>query len=481
MNKIDFSAGTVYPQSMVTEGGNTYFLARLHESGERRLGILGNAAGFSETSEIGAITLCRLTAWNAAALRARLAWLNPVPLGRKTSFGFGDRLGLATPGHVQALRAADPGSRIAPVFAQQSASENRRTGRTAQQVIDDAAWGIFQEGWRLPWGADADQVRELADLEAFIAAGYTFFTVDPGDQVDNAAQTNPADKLRQKTAGFPWDMLQSSAGDMRRRYCREPFVLADLTLVFDEGTLQQVMAKYGQALAHILTMAYELSARMEGRPYDLEISLAGTWSPTSGHEHFFIANELARCAVPVTSIAPRFAGKFQQGVDYSGDRAEFERELSRHAAIMRHFGSYKLSIHAGSDKFSIYPMIARQTGGQVHLKTAGASYLEAVRVAAQNPVLFRRILELARARFEKERDSACLDARLSRIPENGSLADATLPELLDQVDARQVLHVTFGPVLDEFGPGFYDFISQRETDYRAALAAYFSRHLAPFI
>ncbi|HEX9923505.1 MAG TPA: tagaturonate epimerase family protein, partial [Anaerolineae bacterium] len=143
--------------------------------------------------------------------------------------------------------------------------------------------------------------------------------------------------------------------------------------------------------------------------------------------------------------------------------------------------SYKLSIHTGSDKFSIYPAIARHTQGLVHVKTAGTSYLEAIRVAAQNPPLFRRMLELARARFEKDRKSYFLDAQLSQVPENGELTDTALPDLLEQFDARQVLHVTFGSILDEFGPGFQDFIAQHETEYLTALEAHFKRHLAPFV
>jgi hypothetical protein len=90
---------------------------------------------------------------NAAALRDQLPWLKPRPLGLRTSAGLGDRMGLATPGHVRAIRAA--GS-VAPIFAQQSIREMTRTGRTPQQVMDDATWGIFQEGWQLGMGADAD-------------------------------------------------------------------------------------------------------------------------------------------------------------------------------------------------------------------------------------------------------------------------------------------------------------------------------------
>ncbi|MCI0393677.1 MAG: tagaturonate epimerase family protein [Chloroflexi bacterium] len=482
MTGINISEGTIYPKSVVTQGETTYFLIKMHENGERRLGIVGDAAGFGGPAVAGIQhTRYPLTPPNAAALRACLPWLNPVPLELKTSFGFGDRMGSATPGHILALWSADPGGKIAPIFAQQSVRENARTGRTPQQVMDDATWGIFQEGWRAPWGADADHVKEVADLAPFVAAGYTFFTVDPSDHVDNAAQTDSPETLRTKTATLPWDTLQSSYDDMHRRYCREPLELGGLTLAFDEAILRRALAKYGRALAHTMTIAHELTSQMDSKPYDLEMSVDETDTPTSVHEHFFIANELNRSAVPVVSVAPRFVGKFQKGVDYIGDLVEFESELARHAAIMRHFGSYKLSIHTGSDKFSIYPAIARHTQGLVHVKTAGTSYLEAVRVAAQNPPLFRRILDLARARFEKDRKTYFLDAQLSKVPENGALADASLPELLDQFDARQVLHVTFGSILDEFGAELDDFISQHEADYRAALEAHFVRHLEPFV
>ena len=169
--------------------------------GEKRLLIQGNANGFVGEEMEGCLYV-RLTAVNAATLRTRLPWLNPVPLGRQTSFGFGDRLGSATPGHIASLRAAIQNKPIAPIFAQQSVRENTRTGRTPQSVLDDAMWGIFQEGWREPWGADADHVKEVADLAPFVAAGYTFYTIDPSDYVDNEAQTDSVETLRQKAERF---------------------------------------------------------------------------------------------------------------------------------------------------------------------------------------------------------------------------------------------------------------------------------------
>ena len=469
-----------YPNSLITHKGTTYFLTKL-PNGERRLGISGDATGLSgETS--GDTKLCPLTSENASTLRARLPWLTPVPLGTRTSFGFGDRMGSATPGHIHALRATDPRGIIAPIFAQQSVRENSRTGRTPQQVMDDALWGIFQEGWHSRWGADADHVKEVSDLAPFVAAGYTFYTIDPSEHVDNAAQTNFPDVLQSKMIALPWEILQTSYTDMRARYCEKPVLLNGLTLEFDETTLQRALVKYSRALAHTITIANALSAQMNGKPFDLEISVDETDIPTSIHEHFFIVNELSRCGVPIVSVAPRFVGKFQKGVDYMGNLDEFERELARHTAIMLHFGTYKLSIHTGSDKFSIYPIIAQHTGNLVHVKTAGTSYLEGLRVVAtHNPSLFRQMLVLARARFEKDRKTYFLDAQLSNVPENDTLSDTDLPSLLEQFDARQVLHVVFGSVLDEFGLEFRALIDEREVDYCVALKKHFIQHLAPFV
>ena len=126
------------------------------------------------------------------------------PLGLKPSFGFGDRMGLATPGHI----AAVSGTRFSPVFAQQSVRENMRTGRTLIQVLDDAKRAVEAAGWDSPWGADADHLKTVEDLPGFVDAGYTFFTVDPGEHVDNAADTDPLAVLEQKNQGMDWSELE---------------------------------------------------------------------------------------------------------------------------------------------------------------------------------------------------------------------------------------------------------------------------------
>ena len=480
MSITDFD-GEVYPQSIVEQDGVTYFLGT-SRSGERQLGIVGRADGFAGATNDQGAQLCSCTHENAAALRERLPWLNPSPLGRQTSFGFGDRIGSATPGHIQALRATGAEGQIAPIFGQQSVRENARTGRTPQQVVDDAMWGVFQEGWRAPWGADADHVKEIADLAPFVAAGYTFYTIDPSDHVDNAAQKDSPQTLREKVARLPWDALGTTYQAMRARYCQEPFALGGLDLAFEEGTLLRALAKYGRAIAHTASIAAALTTQMRGAPYDLEMSVDETDTPTSTHEHFFIANELLDRDLPVVSLAPRFVGKFQKGVDYMGDIGEFEAELARHVAIMEHFDDYKLSVHTGSDKFSIYPIVARHTNGRVHVKTAGTSYLEALRLmAALDPGSFRKMLDDARAHFEHDRKSYFLDAVLDKVPASNALDDAALPALLDQFDARQVLHVAFGTILTTYGETIYNTLAARESEYRAYLERHFVRHLNPFV
>ncbi|MCY4526187.1 MAG: tagaturonate epimerase family protein, partial [Anaerolineaceae bacterium] len=169
----------------------------------------------------------------------------------------------------------------------------------------------------------------------------------------------------------------------------------------------------------------------------------------------------------------------EKGVDYIGDLAQFEQDFAAHARIARAMGPYKLSIHTGSDKFRIYPIIHRHAGPLVHLKTAGTSWLEALRVIAlRDASFFREILALARERFETDRASYHISGRLERVPVNPP--DEELSALFEQFDARQALHVTFGSQLDSFRDRLYAFLHEHEGDYQAVLETHFDRHIAPF-
>lgn len=464
----------VYPDSKVSHEGSTYSMVKTSEG--KRLVIRGNAAGF-EGTRTGKLTHCPLTAANAAALRARLPWLTPRPLGLQTSAGCGDRLGLATPGHVQALRHV--GGNIAPIFCQQSIRENARTGRSPQEVMDDAIWGQMQTGWRDPWGADADHLKTTADIDSCLAAGYSFFTVDPGDHVDNEAHGALLEALLPKIHALPWAALADSPAGLHERYLDRTFDLEWTAIRFDELTLARAAAKYGRAIAHTAAMYRHLAARCSA--FDFEMSVDETETPTSAAEHVFVASELKRLGVRWVSLAPRYVGRFEKGVDYIGDLDEFQSELARHAAIARALGPYKLSIHSGSDKFSIYPLIARETGGLVHLKTAGTSYLEALRAIARvRPALMRTIAGYALERYPADRASYHVSAELARVPEIAQLPDGELPGLLDQFDTRQVLHVTFGSVLERYGAALKSTLADHEAAHYTALEQHFIRHLAPF-
>ena len=381
------------------------------------------------------------------------------PLGLSPSFGFGDRLGLATPGHIAAVQ----GTMFAPIFAQQSVRENARTGRTPQQVMEDAKRAVEAAQWDAPWGADADHLKTLEDLPPFVQAGYTFFTIDPGEHVDNAADSDSLDVLRQKVVGFNWDELSAL-------YLNEDG--EQVWGNFDAESLMRAVVKYGKAIRHAVTMFKRLSDMMDA--FDFEMSVDETEAPTTPLEHFFIANELTRAGVRFTSLAPRFIGDFEKGVDYIGNLNALDAELAKHAAVTAHFGTYKLSLHSGSDKFSVYPLIAKHWRERLHVKTAGTSYLEALRVLAKyEPDLFLKIYTLGRERYEADRKTYHVSAELSKLPETDDL-----PALLDDFHAREVLHVTFGSALDQFGAELKAALVKHDDAYFDGLKAHFDKHLS---
>jgi hypothetical protein len=476
MKLKDHADVTVYPRSTAEVDDTTFSLVRTPEG--KRLAVQGDGRGF-EGEEYGDTVLCPLTTANAAALRQRLSWLKPQPLGLKLSAGCGDRLGLATPGHIRAVRQS---ANIAPIFAQQSMRENDRTGRSPQQVMDDAMWGVFQEGWRDPWGADADHLKTTADVDLCVAAGYTFFTVDPGDHVDNEAHSAPMEVLEAKVHDLPWVDLADSPDQLHRRYLGAEIEVEGQPLVFHETNLARAAAKYGRAIAHTARMYRHVTSTMGGRSFELEVSVDETETPTTPQEHYFVANELRRLGVQWVSLAPRYVGRFEKGVDYIGDLDGFDLDLSRHAAIARVLGPYKLSIHSGSDKFSVYPIYARHAGKLVHLKTAGTSYLEALRaIGSVDPGLFREILTFARERYDEDRATYHVSAELERVPRPEDIADEDLTGVLELFDGREVLHVTFGSVLDRFGEELLTALDEHEEAYYAALEAHFVRHLESFV
>lgn len=427
---------------------------------------------------------------NARALRDTLPWLRPALLGLTMSAGTGDRIGLATPGHVRAFRHVwgdVPGSTLLPIFAQQSIREMQRTNRTPDHVMTDATFGAFEAGWRGRLGADADHLKTPADIDACADAGLSFYTIDPGDYVNSAADEASPSVIQADVAALPWKDLESTQRDLERNYVGRKVNLESCAITFDEPVVPKAAAKYGHAIAHIVMMFRYLASK--GIPFELEVSVDETNTPTTHAEHIFVVRELKRLGVRWVSLAPRYIGRFEKSADYIGDLAAFEQDFAIHAEIARVLGPYKLSIHTGSDKFSIYPIIAQRTRGLVHLKTAGTSYLEALRtISAIEPGFFRDVYAFARDRYETDRASYLLSARLDRAPLAESMPDADLPTLLNQFDAREILHVTFGSVLTARAADgrlrFYDhlmaLLRANLEAYASNLEAHFVRHLKPF-
>jgi hypothetical protein len=461
--------------------GSGQRLAVLAPSGSR---VLSGFEGESSAAGGSRLVLGPLNATNLNALRDLLPWLRPRPLGTRTSAGFGDRLGLATPGHVRALRAAGGG--LAPIFAQQSIREMERTGRSPQEVLDDATWGVFAEGWQEGFGADADHLKTAEDIDACVAAGYSFFTFDPGEYVDDGAEAAGASALRAALEDVPWQDLEDLPADMMRRYLDSAFEADGHKVRFDDVSLARAAVKYGAAVAHVARLYRHLRLAMGERAFEVEVSVDETERPTTHAQHVYISMELRRLGVRWMSLAPRYVGRFEKGVDYMGDVAGFEEDLEVHAAIARTVspaGPYKLSLHSGSDKFSIYPAFVRQTRGLAHLKTAGTSYLEALRtVAAIDPGLFREIYDYSRGRYEEDRASYHVSASLERAVQPEDVPDEELPALVEQFDAREILHVTFGSVLKEarYRDRLLGLLRDHPEHYAAGLEKHFLRHLEPF-
>lgn len=427
------------------------------------------------------IVLAELNEANALLLREKLPWLQPKLLGLETSAGLGDRLGLATLGHVRAVRECQ--GKVAPIFPQQSMREMARTGRTPKEVMADAIWGVFAENWQGGFGADADHLKTADDIAICFEAGFTFFTIDPGEYVDNRAENADMGALRELSALLPDQMQLTETGLLNQK-----FSIENLHIVFSEATLLRAMVKYGKAIAHVHTLYEYLKTLAGEKPFELEVSVDETEQPTSFVEHVYIASELKRLGVTWVSLAPRFVGRFEKGVDYIGDLDALNIDLNGHAAIARHFGPYKLSLHSGSDKFSIYPLAMKATRGLVHLKTAGTSYLEALNTIAQiDQSLLAEIYAFARKRFPEDKASYHISAKLEIAPKTEEVQDWSA--LLNQHDARQIFHVTFGSVMmQRDGQGQYVFhdriitlLKENSEIYAENLRVHVMRHLAPFV
>ena len=414
-----------------------------------------------------------LTEKNAAALRKAFPWTAPVPvLHKKCSFGCGDRLGLATSAHAELFKKYN----AFPVFAQQSIRELILTKRTYRSVIDDATFQVFQAGYTGGYGADGDHLKSFEHIDMALETGVTMLTLDLSDELHPAFAETSGAELEKAYAAVPADVRS----ECEKIYLAGPIKLKSSTLQFTKEELMRCVLIYTDAMNFAAKVGERLRQHGAGK-VDLEISVDETSAPTLPEHHYFVANELKRRQVVFASLAPRFIGEFQKGIDYIGDLKEFRKQFGQHVEIADFFGTYKVSVHSGSDKFSAFPIIGELTGGHFHLKTAGTSWLEAVEaISYADPKLFREIYTKAFAALPAALKLYHITADFSVLPKEETLTDAQLPDLLKCVPGRQLLHITYGAMLgddQQMHDKIYRALFVHEAEYQKQLDEHFRKHL----
>lgn len=442
----------IYPNSFQIHRGLLYGMI-LTPQGKRLL-VIGEEEKLQKDPLRGRLVkftpsfkVCDLSLENLPPLMELFPYTKPVPVLRApATIGTGDRIGLATPGHIRAIRKFN----IRPVLAQQSTRENLQTGRTLKEVMADAAWSVFQENYQEGYGADGDHLKSLREVKEALESGVSMITLDLSERLKAEVLTSPKKEIERR---FGEGIDPGDAEVLLHLFLDKEFRFrgneGDLNISFQKEEVKRLVLLFHSALA-FSEEVYELIQRHTGRRplIDLEISLDEFPLPTSPAMHLFLIISLNHRGVRIDSLAPRFVGEFEKGIDYKGGLSAFREQFYQHVLISQHYGNYKLSLHSGSDKFSIYPIVGRISQGKFHLKTSGTSWLEAVRLISLNhPSLFRDLHRLALSSFGEASKFYRVTTDLSKILPLEDVADSDLPALLDQPPVRQLFHLTYGSLL----------------------------------
>lgn len=393
------------------------------------------------------------------------------------TFGTGDRLALGNVGHVRAF----VGSPARPVLAQQSVRELMQTGRTFAEVVAFAAYAVFREGYTDGFGADGDHLKRHEEIVSSLDAGATMITLDVSESlVPEAARWSDAD-VEHAFGKLPTEIREAFSGT----YAGRSFQLkrngygGGRSILISPESARRCAVMYGRGIRQAVEMIEGLRTHSSLQPH-VEVSVDETSVPTDPAHHYMIIRELRRQDSSPDSLAPRFVGEFQKGIDYRGDPTAFRTQLEEHQAIVDTLGGYKLSIHSGSDKFAVYPAIAEVTRGRLHVKTSGTSWLEAVRTLAEHdPELYRSMHGAAFEALEEMQRLYHITPDLAAIPALESLEDAELPQLMENPNARQLLHVAYGKLLNEpaIGPAIRRSLLAHADEYAGRVEAHLRRHL----
>ncbi|MGZ3493432.1 MAG: tagaturonate epimerase family protein [Thermodesulfobacteriota bacterium] len=479
----------IYPRSFRLKNGLWYGLIRTAEA--LKLAVMGGRSHVLKDAFQGdcyhqssSLKLCDLTKENRGCLMDLFPYTKPISLrSYPMTIGVGDPLGLANPGYIRAVRKFQ----AHPVLARPSLKENERTATNLTQVIGDVAWVVFQENYQEGYGADGGHLNSLQEVKRVLDAGASMITLDLSEKIDPEVLRQPKELVNQR---FVEEIDEGDAKVILHLFLDKEFVFrgteGEFSVQFDDESVKRNALLFYKSL-DFTEEVYEW-VRLRGKnrgAIDFEISLDKTPFPTSPENHFFLALELSHRGVHIQSLAPRFAGEFQRGVNMRGDREAFRVQFYRHVLIGEDYG-YKISIHFKNNQFSLLPEIGRLSKGFLDFKAADASWPEAMRlVALVHPALYREMHSLALSQFIEASKPYAVKVDLKRIPKLEELSDEHLPALLDEEDCRQLFHVAYESLLNATNPSgeylfrkkLYHILTRYEEDYWSLLETHIEKHL----
>lgn len=371
----------------------------------------------------------------------------------KFSFGVGDRFTLQAAAQLAAvMKINEHGFDVVPVW-NKSNREHLIIGTEPKSTRDAADAACAKLGYSGSYYVDADHIN-LATVDRFLPCS-DFFTLDVADAIGTPCS-------QEEIAAFV-SANEKLIGTHEIEGAPEPVVI----------TLERMEAAAKQFLKAVLSAAeiYQyIIAKKGDSDFITEVSMDETDSPQTPVELLIILAALAQHGVPLQTIAPRFTGRFNKGVDYAGDVAKFEREFSDDLAVIafatKEFGlpeNLKLSVHSGSDKFSIYEPIRRclqKTGAGLHIKTAGTTWLEEIIGLAEADGDGLELAKEVYAKAFEQRDALCapyatvIDIDESKLPTPAEVSGWSSEQFVSTVrhipldpnfnsSVRQLLHVGY--------------------------------------
>ena len=413
-----------------------------------------------------------------------------LPLG-KFSFGMGDRFGHQGKAQLQAcVMAAELGADFIPVW-NKSHREHTFVGTEPSSLRAEADDAVKTLGWKKPYHVDADHIR-LETVDRFIAPS-DFFTLDVADSI-----------------GKPADQDAVSAFIERHPeligIISIPHIALPLEITMTE--VKRVANKFLLAVQEAGRIYRHIAGIKGAENFVTEVSMDETDSPQTPHELLIILAAIADEDIPIQTIAPKFTGRFNKGVDYVGDLVQFEQEFNEDLAVIafaiNQYGlpsSLKLSVHSGSDKFSIYEPMRRALSkfdAGVHIKTAGTSWLEELIGLAEAGGDGLEIAKEIYAYSIAHVDEFCapyasvIDIDKSRLPSaeevNGWTSEQFVSALRHDsknpqfnASLRQLLHVSF-KVAAKFGDRYLSALKKHEAIIAKNVTGnLFERHMRPLL